>query len=69
MLYSFQATKEVLSLAENREEPRRIPVNHDVEDELLPLGADPSELVWDRDETLHFSKIACTHLLKWWREL
>lgn len=47
MLCSLQAGKEVLGLAEDGEEPRGISINHDAEDELLPLGTDPLELVWD----------------------
>ena len=69
ILYSLQAAKEVLSLTEDGEEPRGIPVNHDTEDKILPLGTDTFELVWDRDEPLHFSEIACSHLLKWRTEL
>lgn len=69
MLYSLQATEEVLCFAEDGEEPRGIPINHDTEDELLPLGTDPFELVWNRDEALHLPEIACSHLLKWWTEL
>lgn len=69
MLYSLQAAKEVLSFAEDGEEPRGISINHDAEDNLLPLGGDPLELVWDRDEPLHLPEIACSHLLKWRTEL
>lgn len=47
VLYSLQAAKEVLSLAEDGEEPRGISINHDAEDKLLSLGTDPFELVWD----------------------
>lgn len=69
MLYSLQAAKEVLSLAEDGEEPRGISINHDAEDKLLPLGTDPFELVWDWDEPLHLPEIAGSHLLKWRTEL
>lgn len=69
MLYSLQAAKEVFGLAEDGEEPRGVPINHDAEDKLLLLGTDPFELVWDRDEPLHLPEIACAHLLKWRTEL
>ena len=64
MLYSQQTTEEVLGLAEDGEEARGVSVDHDAEDKLLPLGTDPFELVWYRDEPLHLSEIACSHFLK-----
>ena len=64
MLYSLQAAKEVLGLAEDGEEPGGVSINHDAEDRLLPLGTDPLELVWDRDEPLHLPEIACSHFLE-----
>ncbi len=69
VLYSLQATEEVFGLAVDGEEPRGIPVDHDAEDKLLPLGTDPFKLVWDRDKPLHLPEIACSHLLKWRTEL
>lgn len=47
VLYSLQAAEEVLSLAEDGEEPRGISINHYAEDKLLSLSTDPFELVWD----------------------
>lgn len=47
VLYSQQTNEEVLSLAENGEEPRGVSINHHAKDELLPLGADTFELVWN----------------------
>lgn len=64
VLYSLQTTEEVLGLAEDGEEPRGVPIDHDAEDKLLPLGADPFELVWYRDEPLHLPEIARSHFLK-----
>lgn len=64
MLDSLQAAEQVLGLAEDGEEARGIPVDHDAEDELLPLRADPSELVGDGDEALHLPEIAGAHLLE-----
>lgn len=69
VLYSLKTAEQVLSLTEDGEEPRGIPVNHDTEDKLLPLCTDPFELVWDRDEPLHLPEIACSHLFKWRTEL
>lgn len=64
VLNSLQTAKEVLGLAEDGKEPRGISINHNTEDKLLPLGADPFKLAWNRDEPLHLLEIARLHLFK-----
>jgi len=68
-LHGLQAAEEVLGFAEYGEEPGRIPVNHDAEDKLLPLGADSLELVRDGDEPLHLPEVARSHFLEGRTEL
>lgn len=69
VLHGQQTPEELLGLAEDGEEARGVPVNHDAEDEPLLLDADPLELVGDGDEALHLPEVARPHLLEGRTEL
>lgn len=64
VLNSLQTAEKVFCFAEDGEESRCISINHEVEDKLLSVSADPFKLIGDRDEPLHFSEIASAHLFK-----
>lgn len=65
VLYSLQTPKKIFCFVEDGEISRCIPINHEVEDELLSMSADPFKLIRNRDEALHLSEIASSHLFKW----
>lgn len=65
VLDGLQTAEKVFCFAEDREESRCVSINHQVEDKLLSMSADPFELIGYRDEPLHFSEIASAHLFEW----
>lgn len=69
VFYSLQTPKKIFCFVEDGEESRCIPIDHEVEDELLPMSTEPFKLIRNGDEALHLSEVASSHLFKWRAEL